>query len=75
MNFIDRVVMENNNLEIHKLANPYYVINVDNTPNRAGQITEYVQAYVEIGSHKMYYDLAKWLSQYLYFFFFSFLFF
>ena len=52
MNFIDRVVMENNNLEMHKLANPYYVINVDNTPNKAGQITEYVQAYVEIGSHK-----------------------
>jgi len=75
MNFINRVVMENNNLEIHKLANPYYVINVDNTPNKVGQITEYVQAYVEIGSHKTYYDLAKWLSQYLYFFFFSFLFF
>jgi len=53
MNFIDRVVMENNNLEIHKLANPYCVINVDNTPNKTGQITEYVQAYVEIGSHKM----------------------
>jgi len=26
---------------------------VDGTPNKAGQITEYVQAYVEIGSHKM----------------------
>jgi len=44
--------MENNNLEIHKLANLYYVINVDNTPNKVGQITEYVRAYVEIGSHK-----------------------
>ena len=53
MNFVDRVVMENNNLEMHKLANPYYVINVDNTPNKAGQITKYVQAYVEIGSYKM----------------------
>ena len=42
MNFIDRVVMENNNLEMHKLANPYYVINVNNTPNKAEQITEYV---------------------------------
>ena len=52
MNSIDRVVIENNNLEMHKLANPYYVINVDNTPNKAEQITEYVQAYVEIGSHK-----------------------
>jgi len=51
-NFVNRVVMENNNLVMHKLANPYRVINVDSTPNKAGQITEYVQAYVEIGSHK-----------------------
>jgi len=52
-NFINRVVMENNNLVMHKLANPYCVINVDGTPNKVGQITEYVQAYVEIGSHKI----------------------
>ena len=44
--------MENNNLVTYKLANPYRVINVDGTPNKAGQITEYVRAYVEIGSHK-----------------------
>jgi len=44
--------VENNNLVTHKLANPYCVINVDGTPNKVGQITEYVQAYVEIGSHK-----------------------
>jgi len=44
--------MKNNNLEIHKLANLYCVINVDNTPNKAGQI-EYVQAYIKIGSHKI----------------------
>ena len=42
MNFIDRVVMEDNNLVTHKLANPYCVINADGTPNKAGQITEYV---------------------------------
>jgi len=53
INFVDRVVMENNNLIMHKLANPYYVINTDGTPNKAGQITEYVRAYVEIGSHKI----------------------
>ena len=41
-NFIDKVVMENNNLVMHKLANPYYVINADGTPNKIGQITEYV---------------------------------
>jgi len=41
-NFVDRVVMENNNLVTYKLANPYYVINVDGTPNKAGYITEYV---------------------------------
>jgi len=44
--------MENNNLVTHKLANPYCVINTDSTPNKAGQITEYVRTYVEIGSHK-----------------------
>ena len=48
MNFVDRVVVENNNLVMHKLANPYHVINMDSTPNKVGQITEYVQAYVEI---------------------------
>jgi len=45
--------MENNNLVTYKLANPYHVINMDDTPNKVEQITEYVQAYVEIGSHKM----------------------
>jgi len=52
MNFVDRVIVENNNLVMHKLANLYHVINADGTPNKAGQITEYVRAYVEIGSHK-----------------------
>jgi len=52
-NFINRVVIENNNLVIYKLVNPYYVINVDGTPNKAEQITEYVQAYIEIRSHRM----------------------
>ena len=42
MNFVDRVVMENNNLVTHKLANLYCIINADGTPNKAGQITEYV---------------------------------
>jgi len=42
MNFVDRVFMENNNLVIYKLANPYQVINANGTPNKAGQITEYV---------------------------------
>ena len=51
-NFVDRVVIENNNLVTHKLANLYYVINTDGTSNKAGQITEYVQAYVKIGFHK-----------------------
>jgi len=41
-NFIDRVVVENNNLVTYKLANLYCVINVDGTPNRAGYITEYI---------------------------------
>ena len=33
-NFINRVTMENNNLVTHKLANLYYVINADGTPNK-----------------------------------------
>jgi len=41
-NFIDRVVMENNNLVIHKLANLYHVINANGTPNKTGQIIEYI---------------------------------
>ena len=41
-NFINRVIVENNNLVTHKLVNPYHVINTDGTPNKAGQITEYV---------------------------------
>jgi len=45
--------MENNNLAMHKLANPYHIINTDSTPNKIKQITEYVQAYVEIGFYKM----------------------
>jgi len=53
INFVDRVFMENNNLVTYKLANLYQVINADDTPKKAGQITEYVRAYVEIGSHKM----------------------
>jgi len=52
INFIDRVVMENNNLVTYKLANPYYIINADGTSNKAGYITEYVQAYVEIGLYR-----------------------
>jgi len=43
---------KNNNLVMHKLANLYYVINADGTPNKVGQVTKYVWAYVEIRSHK-----------------------
>jgi len=44
--------VKNNNLVTYKLANLYWVINANGTPNKAGQITEYVWAYVEIGLHK-----------------------
>ena len=33
-NFIDRVVIENNNLVTYKLANLYCIINVDGAPNK-----------------------------------------
>jgi len=39
-------------LVIYKLANLYCVINADGTPNKVEYITKYVQAYVEIGSHR-----------------------
>ena len=39
-------------LVTYKLANPYCVINTDGTPNKVEYITEYVQAYVEIGSYR-----------------------
>ena len=52
-NFMDRVIMKNNNLVTYKLANLYHVINADGTPNKAGYITEYVQAYVEIRLHRI----------------------
>ena len=42
MNFIDRVVIANNNLVTYKLANPYCIINMNGIPNKVGQITEYV---------------------------------
>ena len=41
-NFVNRVVMKNNNLVTYKLANPYCIINTDGTPNKIGYITEYV---------------------------------
>jgi len=41
-NFVDRVVIENNNLVTYKLANLYHIINVDGTPNKVGQITKYI---------------------------------
>jgi len=41
-NFINRVVVENNNLVTYKLANLYCIINVDGTSNKVGYITEYV---------------------------------
>ena len=34
------------------MANPYKVVNVDSTFNKAEQITEYIRAYIKIGSHK-----------------------
>ena len=53
MNFVNSVVMENNNLVTCKLANLYHIINADGTPNKVGQITKYVQAYVEIELYKI----------------------
>ncbi len=51
-NFIDKMFVENNNLSTNKLANPHVVRNADGTLNQSGSITDYVRAYVEIGTHK-----------------------
>ena len=51
-NFIDKSFVERNHLVTNKLAIPYNVHNADGTPNAAGQIKEYVRAYLEIGTHK-----------------------
>ena len=51
-NFIDRSFVERNHLVTDKLATPYEVTNADGTPNIAGQVREYVRAYLEIGTHK-----------------------
>ena len=51
-NFIDKEFVIKNHLVTNKLASPYNVLNADGTPNVAGRITDYVRAYVEIGSHK-----------------------
>ena len=42
INFVNRVVIKNNNLVMHKLTNMYCVINVNGIPNKIEQITEYV---------------------------------
>ena len=51
-NFIDKSFVERNHLVTNKLAISYIVNNTDGTPNAAGQIKEYVCAYLEIGTHK-----------------------
>lgn len=51
-NFIKQKFVETNHLVTNKLAVPYDVKNADGTFNISGKITEYVCAYVEIGTHK-----------------------
>ena len=51
-NFIDKAFVERNHLVTNRLAYPYDVRNADGTLNVAGQIRDYVRAYVEIGDHK-----------------------
>lgn len=55
--FINKSVVESNNLVTHKLATPYKVYNADGTSNKSGRIDKSVRAYVEIGSHKSTHNL------------------
>lgn len=50
--FINKSVVEENNLVRYTLANLFHVINVDGTSNKHGQIVDSVRGYLEIGSHK-----------------------
>jgi hypothetical protein len=50
--FINKSVVREHHLVTEKLAQAYGVLNVDGTPNKAGQITKTVKAYLEIGEHK-----------------------
>jgi hypothetical protein len=50
--FINKSVVESNNLVTEKLATPFNVSNVDGTENKSGKITHFVKAHLEIGSHK-----------------------
>ena len=55
--FINKSVVESNNLVTNKLAHPYDVYNADGTSNKQGQIKYGVRSYVEIGSHKSTHQL------------------
>lgn len=50
--FISKKVVKTNNLETIKLAKPYGLINADGTKNKGGIVTHYLNALIEIGSHK-----------------------
>lgn len=50
--FVNKSVVENNNLVTERLANPFRVINADGTQNKGGIIRDSMRAYTEIGSHK-----------------------
>ncbi|THU81718.1 hypothetical protein K435DRAFT_692987, partial [Dendrothele bispora CBS 962.96] len=50
--FINKSVVESNNLVKEKLAHPFEVINADDSPNKNGTITHSVKGYLEIGSHR-----------------------
>ena len=50
--FINKKYVERNHLVTNKLASLFQVTNADGTPNVAVQVTEYVRAYLDIGTHK-----------------------
>ena len=50
--FIDKTFVRKNHLVTNRLPKPCPVTNADGTPNKAGFITEYVRAYLDIEGHK-----------------------
>lgn len=52
MSFINKSIIESNNLVWQKLANSYNVYNANGTLNKHRQIDKFVHAYVKVGLHK-----------------------
>ena len=56
--FINKSVVESNNLAKEKLAESFGVTNADGTENQGGTIIHFVKVYLEIGLHNWIYFIS-----------------